>query len=112
VVFASLQPKSGLSSLHLGLTGTILIFRSFIWPNGVHILIVEPSSVAIVSSNAFRITFRRGSPVLEVRPEMDGVSDLSRFWASRLSEGSIVAIQGSFKHSAAVGRLLGLSYII
>src|SRR4051812_22332982 len=76
------------------------------------ILIVEPSSAAIESSNALRITFRRGCPALEIGLKADGVGDLWRFWVSRLSERPIVATQGSLKHSAAVGRSSGLSCII
>lgn len=75
-------------------------------------MFVELSLGAIESANALRITFRRGCPVLEVGLDVDGAGDLTRFWVSQQSEVSIVAIQGSFKHSAAVGRLLGSFYII
>lgn len=75
-------------------------------------MIIELSLVAKESANAVRITFRIGCSVLEVGLDVDGTGDLPRFWASRLSPVSIVAIEGSFKHSAAVGRLLGLFCII
>jgi len=56
------------------------------------ILVVEPLSVVIESANALRITFQRGCSALEVGLDVDGASDLPRFWASGLFELSIVAI--------------------
>ena len=50
--------------------------------------------------------------MFEIRLEVNGVGDLSRFWVSRLSEWLFVDIQRSFKHSVAVGHILVTSWII